>query len=66
MRQKLLFFAVTGLLALGGLAYGFASQKSGCPLEGTPMCPKNNCPLKGTPECPYDGKTVVLPDCCKK
>ncbi len=66
MRQKLIFFAVTGLLAIAGLAYGFTSQKSTCPLEGTPMCPKNNCPLKGTPECPYDGKTVVLPDCCKK
>lgn len=68
MRNKMMMIAAAGMLTVAGLAYGFTtSNNSGCPLEGTPDCPKINCPLTGTPECPYDNtKTVELPSCCKK
>lgn len=66
MKNKMMIFATAGTLAISGLVYGFTSNSSTCPLEGTSECPKINCPLAGTPECPYDSKTAELPACCKK
>ena len=65
MKNKMKMFATAGLLTIAGLAYGFSSSNSTCPLEGTPDCPKINCPLAGTPECPYDNAIATeLPACC--
>lgn len=67
MKKRMMIFAATGMLAIAGVSYGFTSSQDGCPLEGTPDCPKINCPLAGTPDCPYDNaKTAELPACCKK
>jgi hypothetical protein len=67
MKKKILIFSAAGILAIAGLAYGFTSSKKGCPLEGTPSCPKVNCPLAGTPDCPFDKTTnAALPDCCRE
>jgi hypothetical protein len=66
MKNKMVVLAVAGMLTIGGLAYGFTSSKSNCPLEGTPECPKINCPLEGTTDCPYDNATTAVLPCCKK
>lgn len=66
MKNKMMVLATAGTLAIAGLVYGFTSNNSTCPLEGTPECPKINCPLAGTPECPYDSQTAELPTCCAK
>ena len=67
MKRKMMIFSAAGMLAIAGLAYGFTPAQKGCPLEGTPDCPKIDCPLAGTPDCPYDKTTTAeLPDCCKK
>lgn len=61
----MMMVVAAGMLTIAGVAYGFTSS-DGCPLEGTPECPKVNCPLAGTPDCPYEnGAATVLP-CCKK
>ena len=66
MKNKLMILAASGILAIGGLAYGINSSPKTCPLEGTPECPKINCPMAGTSECPYDMKVAEVPACCKK
>ncbi|MCX2679874.1 hypothetical protein OOZ15_08000 [Galbibacter sp. EGI 63066] len=66
MKNMIMAIAAAGVLTIGGLAYGFSSSNSACPLEGTPECPKINCPLAGTPDCPYDKTIEVLPACCRE
>lgn len=66
MKNKMKMLAAAGMLTIAGLAYGFSSSNSTCPLEGTKDCPKINCPLAGTPECPYDHTTTAVLPCCKK
>jgi len=62
-----MMIVAAGMLSVAGLAYGFTSSNSACPLEGTPECPKINCPLEKTPDCPLNNTTTaVLPACCKK
>lgn len=61
-----MILATVSILTIGGFAFGINSSPNGCPLEGTPDCPKISCPLAGTPECPYDMKMAELPACCKK
>ena len=67
MKRKMMIFAAAGMLTIAGLAFGFTSSQTDCPLEGTPDCPKNNCPLAGTPDCPFDKETTAeYTACCEK
>lgn len=67
MKGKMMIFSLTVLLSVAGLGYGLTSFQRGCPLEGTPFCPKTNCPLAGTPNCPFEAESIAqLPACCMK